>query len=106
MKPIDFPQRNVMLAEDQPEYQTLPALLRMHEVIVPPGPGDPKLAICTKSIPWDYTVVFELSEQEITEIVANKKFFYRQSVFGGSFQPMFFSTKDPFIEDNKQHWPQ
>jgi hypothetical protein len=38
MQPIDFPQRNLMLAEDQPEYQTLPAFVDRREVNTAEGP--------------------------------------------------------------------
>lgn len=105
MKPIDFPQRNSMLAEHQPEYQTVPVFVEQKEVIVPNRPNDPQLAIMTQIVPWSMTAVYELSDEEITEIIANKKIFYRQMLFGNNFQPMFLSTKDPFIEENKQHWP-
>lgn len=97
MQPIDFPQRNLMLAEDQPEYQTLPTFVDRREVNTGEGP---------KQIPWSMTVVYELSEEEIAEIIANKKIFYRQMIYGKPFQPVFLSTKDPFLPENKQHWPE
>jgi hypothetical protein len=52
------------------------------------------------------TVVYELTDEEIAEIIANRKLFYRQMIFGNSFQPIFLSTKDPFLPENKEHWPQ
>jgi hypothetical protein len=96
MTPIDFPQRNLMLAEDQPEYQTLPVFVDSREYKSPEG---------SKVIPWAMTCVFELSDDEIAELQKTKKLFYRQSLYGHNFQPMFFSTKDPFIPENAQHWP-
>jgi hypothetical protein len=96
MTPIDFPQRNLMLAEDQPEYQTLPTFVDKRAVETEKGP---------KEIPWSMTCVYEFTEEEIAEIVAKKKLFCRQMLFGHSFQPIFMSTKDPFLPENKQHWP-
>lgn len=100
MQPIDFPQRNSMLAEHQPEYQTVPVHIAKKPIDFRDGNHQ-----FTQEIPWSMTAVYELSDEEITEIIANKKIFYRQMLFGLSFQPMFLSTKDPFIEENKKHWP-
>jgi hypothetical protein len=97
MKAIDFPQRNLMLAENQPEYETLPVFVDTRAVQTEEGPKD---------IPWSMTVVYELSDEEIAEIIANRKLFYRQMIFGKPFQPIFLSTKDPFLPENKQHWPE
>jgi hypothetical protein len=96
MKAIDFPQRNCMLAEDQPEYETLPVFVEMKEVIVENKPGDPQLAILTKTIPWSMTACFELSDEELAEIILTKRIFYTQMVFGSNFQPISMSTKNPF----------
>lgn len=92
MKAVDFPQRNVMLAEDQPEYETLPVHLETKEIIVPNGPHNPM----TKQIPWQMTACFELSDEEIAQIVANRKIWYKQCLFGHNFQPMVISTENPF----------
>lgn len=105
MKAIDFPQRNLMLAENQPEYETIPVFVDQREIIVPNRPGDPQLAIMYKTVPWSMTCVYEFSDEEIIEIIANKRIFYRQMLFGNNFQPIFLSTKDPFIPENKEHWP-
>jgi hypothetical protein len=96
MQPIDFPQRNQMLAEDQPEYQTLPIYVERRTVQTEEGP---------QSIPWSATAVYELSDEEIAELTATRKLFYRQMMFGKPYQPMFMSTKDPFVPENKEHWP-
>lgn len=93
---VDFPQRNLMLAEDQPEYQTLPTHVEYREVNTPDGP---------KKIPWSMTCVYELSDEEISELIATRKLYYRQMLFGHQFQPIFMSTKDPFLPENAQHWP-
>lgn len=62
MKPIDFPGRNIIFAEDQPEYQPLPAILM-------PGP-EAEVISC-----W------ELSDEEIAIIVKNKCLFISQLCF-------------------------
>jgi hypothetical protein len=36
---VKFPEVNVMLAEDQPEYETLPVYCEMKEIIVPNKPA-------------------------------------------------------------------
>lgn len=102
MNPIDFPQRNLMLAEDQPEYQTLPIDLKKVDTIDKEGNVQ-------KDVPWEATACFELrlSKEEIAAIIASGKvaIWYRQSLFGSPFQPMFISTKNPYLPENKQHWP-
>jgi hypothetical protein len=96
MKAVDFSQRNVMLAEHQPEYQTLPVYCEMKEVIVPNKPGDPQLAVMTEQVPWEMTACFELSNEEIAEIVETKKLWYRQMLLGDKFHPILMSTQNPF----------
>ncbi|HEY8690543.1 MAG TPA: hypothetical protein VIM07_15005 [Chitinophagaceae bacterium] len=95
---VDFPQRNLMLAEDQPEYETLPVFCEMKEVIVPNKPNDPQLAIMTKNVPWTMTAYFALNKEEIDEIVRTGKIWHKQCLFGGDFQPIMMSTQNPFEE--------
>lgn len=95
---VSFPQSNIVLGKDQPEYEALPAFCQMQEVIVPNGPNDPQLAIITKMVPWSMTCCFELNREEIDEIVRTGKLWHTQQVFGGSFQPISMSTQNPFIE--------
>jgi hypothetical protein len=95
MKAIDFPQRNVMLAEDQPEYETLPVFCEVKEVIDNEKPYDPLLPVPTKQIPWTMTACFELTDDEIAEIIATRKIWYRQCLFGNNFQPMMILTQKP-----------
>lgn len=95
----DFPQRNVMLAEDQPEYETLPVFCEYKEIIVPNGPNDPQLAIVTKVVPWSMTCCFELNKEEIEEIVKTGKLWHTQYLFGKSFQPINMSSQNPFEND-------
>lgn len=96
MKPVDFPQRNLLLAEDQEQYTTLPVQAEYKQVNHPGG---------LKTVPWSMTSVHELSEEEIQDLIRTRKLYYRQYLFGGQFQPMFISTKSPFEEEGKAHWP-
>lgn len=93
---VDFKERNLMLAEDQPEYETLPVYCEYREVIVPNGPNDPQLAIMTKVVPWSMTACFKLNKEEIEEIVRTGKLWHTQMLFGANFQPILMSTQNPF----------
>ena len=95
---VDFPQRNLMLAEDQEEYETLPVFVEMQDVIVPNKPNDPQLAVMTKTVPWSMTCCFELNKEEIDEIVRTGKLWYKQMLFGNMFQPISMSTQNPFTD--------
>lgn len=93
---VDFPQRNVMLAEEQEEYETLPVFCEYKEIIVPNKPSDPQLAIMTKVVPWSMTCCFELNKEEIDEIVRTGKLWHTQMLYGHNFQPISMSTQNPF----------
>ena len=67
MTPIKFPGHNVVFAEDQPEYQSLPALR------LPDG----TVISC-----WKFT------EQEKEDIVKNGFIFLQQSTFNQPLQPI------------------
>jgi len=95
---VDFPQRNLMLAENQPEYETLPVFLEEKDFIDSSRPYDPLLPIPIKQVPWAMTACFQLNKEEIEEIVRTGKLWYRQCLFGGNFQPMNISTQNPFVE--------
>ncbi len=75
---VNFPEANVQLAKDQPEYQTLPVLYE------PTAEGVPM------------TCCFELSEDELKEINDTGKLWHTQWTFGHPFQPIRMSTKRPF----------
>lgn len=67
MKPIEFPGHNVVFAKDQPEYQPLPAL-RM---------PDGEVITC-----W------EISDEELEEIVKTKRIYLSQLTFNQPLQPI------------------
>ena len=96
MQPIDFPQSNLKLAESQPEYQTIPVFVDKRTAQTEKGPVE---------YAHSMTCCYELTDEEIAEVIANKKIFYRQMLFGNQFQPIFLSTKDPFVPQNKEYWP-
>ena len=73
MKAIEFPEVNIRLAEDQPQYETLP-------VAVCEG-NERKAVAC-----------FELTDEEIDEIVKTKKLWLGQLTFGHNYQPVVLST--------------
>lgn len=79
MKAADFPQRNVLLAENQPEYETLPA------------------HVDTDAPELPFTTCFELSDEEVEEIVRTRRIWHTQLTFGHAFQPVRMATTNPFV---------
>lgn len=96
MKAVDFPQRNVMLAEHQEEYETLPVFLEMNEVTVVVPNMDPEIKTLTKRVPWAMTACFELSAEELEEVNRTGRIWYQQMLFGANFHPIMMSTLNPF----------
>lgn len=74
MKPVSFPQQNVVFAKDQPEYLPLPAYV------------DGVQAISR----W------KLSLWERVMVLLTGKIWLRQLNFGKSLQPQLPQTKSPF----------
>ncbi|PKP11977.1 MAG: hypothetical protein CVU09_00315 [Bacteroidetes bacterium HGW-Bacteroidetes-4] len=77
MKAIEFPQVNVRIAENQPEYETLPALVS----------SEPEGRI---------TTCFQLSDEELKEIALTGKLWHLQLAFHQPMQPIALSTQIPF----------
>lgn len=77
MKSIDYPQANVALAKDQPQYQTL---------FVHVG-GEPT---------FEMTCCLQLSKEELEEIAATGKIWFTQSTFGRGYHPIRMTTQAPF----------
>lgn len=97
MKSIEFPESNCALAKDQPEYQTLHVFVENKQCeFVDPPTGK----LYNKEVPWSMTACFELSDEEIEEIVRTKKLWFTQMVMGKLFQPVMMSTQNPFITEN------
>jgi len=67
MKAIGFPEANIMIAEDQPEYNTLPAHFNKKDGVV--------------------VTCFELTGDEIMAIIKNRKIWVQVLTFGRPLQP-------------------
>lgn len=68
MKVVEFEGVNVRIAEDQPEYITLPAFWNKQE--------------------GSLTYCFELSDAEIEQLKESKRIFFKQLTFGQPMQPI------------------
>lgn len=78
MTSIDFPEANLALAKDQPQYQTLFTAMS----------GEPE---------FHMTVCLQLTDEEVDEIVRTRKIWHTQSTFGKGFSPIRMSTTNPFV---------
>lgn len=78
MEPITFPEQTHVLGENQPEYRPLPVHIDQN---------DPRIPM---------TACFELTDEEIADIVSTKKLWHQQLTFGNAFQPVLLTTKKPF----------
>lgn len=73
MKSIKFPGCDLEIGKEQPEYEVL------HAMRVPSPQGE--VIMC-----------FELSQEEIEEIIRTRKLYYMRWTFGERFQPMKLTT--------------
>lgn len=74
MKPIEFPEQNVVFAKDQPEYNPLPA----HRT------DDRESAV---------TSCWELSDEDLAEIARTRRIYVTQLTFRHPLQPIRLGTK-------------
>lgn len=74
MRPIEFEEQNCIYAKDQPEYLPLPA----HRT------EDGQVTSC-----W------ELDEDEIQQIIRDKKIYLTLLTFGDPLQPIMISVVNP-----------
>lgn len=72
MKASEFPEVNVRIAENQPEYETLPAFHNKYEGSV--------------------TFCFKLTEEELNRIYATGEIWFKQLTFNGPMNPIALST--------------
>lgn len=77
MKPIEFPQANVVFAKDQPEYQPLPA----HRA--PDG---------------TVTTCWSLSWRERLRVLVTGRIYFSQLTFNAPLQPQLPSVDAPVVE--------
>jgi hypothetical protein len=78
MRPIPFPQQNMVLAEHQPQYESMPC----H--------WDRNTGACVGC--------FELTDAERTAIAAGDPLWLWQYTFGRPFQPVFLTTDNPWSQ--------
>ena len=79
MRPIDFPETNTIIAENQPPYIPLPALY------IPDNMGT--VLTC-----------FELAPDELEEVLRTKKIWVTMLTFRQPFQPFMMSTEKPVLD--------
>jgi|ERR1044072_1026225 hypothetical protein len=98
MKAIDFPQQNEVIAKDQPEYIPLPAFLNIQQVRFNDGTEGPAVI--------DLTCCFQLSPEEVAQVIATGKIWYTQVVNNQSMQPIHMSVVNPFkaAHDLTDNW--
>ncbi len=83
MKPVKFEECNVVFAEDQPEYQSLPAHCATREL-------------------GDVVSCWELSEEEVQKIVETRRIYISQLSFHQPLQPIYPTVnKDDIFENGK-----
>lgn len=79
MKPISFPEVNVIYAKDQPEYNPLPVY---------------------KDERGNIVSCWEFSDEEIEEIKKNKCIWLSAMTFNKPLQPLFLTTnKEDLLEE-------
>lgn len=103
MKFVEFPQVTSILAKDQPEYTPIPVHCQIKRgLFTDPDTGNH----FEKDYVHKMVCCIQLSPEQLEEAKNNGgRIWYQQLLFGNNFQPIFLSTKDPFIEENKAHWP-
>ncbi|HEY3658247.1 MAG TPA: hypothetical protein VGL34_25030 [Steroidobacteraceae bacterium] len=74
MKPVEFAEQTLVLAEDQPEYQPLPVHIAKNGTV---------------------TSCWELSADDLVKIVHTKKIWFQQLTFGQALQPQLPSIDKP-----------
>lgn len=79
MTPVQFPEVNCVLAKDQPEYTPLPVFYNR------------------ESPQKEMTACFELTDEEVAEVIRTRKIWHTQLTFGNPFQPIWLTTSSPFV---------
>lgn len=77
MTPTQFPQSNMVIAKDQPEYIPLPACLTDTGVVIS---------------------CWVLSKEEVNQIAASQLLWLKQLTFGQPVQPLVPQVENPFEE--------
>jgi len=79
MKPVEFKEQNVVFGKGQPQYQDLPAYLNRTQET------------------GEAVTCWELSKEEIEEIVKTKRIWLNQLTFHSPFQPIVPSVSMPWM---------
>ena len=69
MKAVEFPEVNLRIAEDQPQYETLPVLHNRTEGTI--------------------TYCFELDHDELEQVGKTGRIYLKQKTFNGPMQPIY-----------------
>lgn len=77
MKPVPFPESNVIFAADQPQYQPLPAFRR-------PDTGE-------------VITVWDLSDEDLDKIQRTGRIYLSQLTFNQPLQPIMVSVDKPEV---------
>lgn len=77
MQPVDFPGRNIVFAEDQPEYLPLPAFIDQQQGIV--------------------LTVWKPTFWERLKILFSARLYLQIITYNKPLQPVFLSTENPLI---------
>lgn len=87
MQAVEFEGFNLTLAKDQPPYRPLPVHL---------DKADPQTP---------FTACFELTDEEVAEVVKTRRIFCRQLTFGKLFHPILISVENPIsnIQSNESN---
>lgn len=90
MKAINFPQASVNIAENQPQFSTLPSAVVLEPVKTENGQvGKAKTVVNC----------FSLSDEDIREIVKYRKLWYRQLIFEEALQPYNIFAMDDYFDE-------
>jgi hypothetical protein len=79
MKPIDFPEKNVIFGRNQPEYLPLPAYRRVN---------------------GEVTTCWKLSWREVLRLLFTRKLWLRQLTFNKPLQPQLPRVDCPFVDES------
>ena len=79
MKPIEFEGANVVYAADQPEYLSLPAHMSY------------------KTAAREVTSCWELTEEELAEVIKTRRIYFTVLTFGHPLQPQLPSVVNPCV---------
>lgn len=100
MRAVKFEQANIMLAESQDEYETLPIWMDVDEnqrtVMVPERQPNGTVRDVPRDKQGTAVACFELNKEEIDEIVKTGRIFFTTLTFWQPYQPINMSTTNPF----------